>query len=122
MSDLLREAWGEGMPKCPWCGYVVRDPWELEMNDDDHIEHECPQCEKEFEIRCRIEITYTTDKIVEWEECEKCGGTGTRNLDERELKACNLEFGSVRCDCRDGKKYVTARWKHADGVMKLLGV
>lgn len=122
-SDLLRELWEQGLPKCPWCGYVIREPWDYEMHDGDTLVEECPKCDKEFEIRCSVEITYSTEKVAEWRECETCGGTGTRNLDERELKACGLEFGSVRCEhCVNGKEYVTETWKHADGVMKQFGI
>jgi uncharacterized C2H2 Zn-finger protein len=120
-SDLLRELWEQGLPKCPWCGYVIREPWDYEMHDGDTLVEECPKCDKEFEIRCSVEITYSTEKVAEWRECETCGGTGFRLLDAKELAAVNLTEGKIRCeDCRGGKKYVTTRERRGTGMDRLM--
>lgn len=108
MSDILKEAWERGLPKCPWCGWVMNEPSDLFMRDGQSIDYECEKCEKEFEIRCTIEISYNSEKIVDWVECPICHGTGRVPIGKRDLEILGLEEGTFKCnDCRDGKKYVT---------------
>jgi len=43
---------------CPHCGYEYGDSWE--MRDG---EHECPECEKSFDLVREVSVSYTTSKI-----------------------------------------------------------
>ena len=43
---------------CPHCGYEYRDSWESSDGD-----HECPDCERGFEVIKDITVTYCTEKI-----------------------------------------------------------
>lgn len=45
---------------CPHCGYEHSDSWE--MRDG---EHECPECDKKFELECHHSVTYSTTKPKE---------------------------------------------------------
>lgn len=51
---------------CPWCGYMIRDSWELRDYDD---EYPCPECGKIFEYERNVEVTYTSKK----RECDYPG-------------------------------------------------
>lgn len=58
---------------CPYCGH------ENDMSDgltdlpsDNKFDHECENCEKEFEVEVEFEPSYGANKI-EYSSCEKCG-------------------------------------------------
>ena len=53
---------------CPHCGQVVQGTYEIFAGDSDEgdgatAEDICANCDKQFEIRRNIEITYTTKKM-----------------------------------------------------------
>lgn len=52
------ELWGNGEPKCPYCG----ENWETEgeFYDGYHGELECGSCSKKFIVQCRYSIEYDT--------------------------------------------------------------
>lgn len=62
--------------ECPYCGY------ENSMEHDDfssnEFDHECTNCEEEFEITVEWYPSYSAAEIV-YEKCQKCG-TETRNI------------------------------------------
>ena len=55
--------------ECPYCGY------ENSMEDDDfssnEFDHECSNCEEEFEVTVEWEASYNASEI-NYEECQKC--------------------------------------------------
>ena len=51
-----------GAYKCPWCGYVEDDLFEMDFNDD-AIDHECPGCGKPIRISESISYSYTTKPL-----------------------------------------------------------
>jgi uncharacterized Zn-finger protein len=44
---------------CPHCGYEYGDSWELFDDDGDH---DCPECEKTFELVCEAVYYFSTYK------------------------------------------------------------
>ena len=47
---------------CPYCGYEELSSWELNMGDGDKEIIVCEECNKEFEVNCVIDVTYSTKK------------------------------------------------------------
>lgn len=43
---------------CPHCGYEYQHSWGMSDGKQD-----CPECDKKFELECRVKATYTTTKI-----------------------------------------------------------
>jgi hypothetical protein len=52
-------------PVCPYCGKIDRDWWDWTspLEDEDIYEHECGQCEKEFQVTVSINILFKTRKL-----------------------------------------------------------
>ncbi len=47
-------------PICPFCGHVVGDAWELELDDEQSTEVECDECEREFTVTASVSVDYST--------------------------------------------------------------
>ena len=43
---------------CPWCGYVDEDTAEINLEDGEEEETECPRCERSFHLKVTITYTY----------------------------------------------------------------
>lgn len=50
-------------PVCPYCGYVMHDAWELNLEDGEYTEVECGHCEKSYKVSINISVHYSTEKI-----------------------------------------------------------
>lgn len=44
---------------CPWCGYAYTDSWEIRDG-----EHECPACDRPFDLTIEAVPYYTTERVV----------------------------------------------------------
>lgn len=56
-------------PICPFCGWILDyEPCGDPVFDGTCEEMECPSCEKEFDLRINVQITYTTEKPEELEQ------------------------------------------------------
>jgi hypothetical protein len=49
-------------PVCPWCGHVMRDAWELALEDCESAEEECADCERTFVVKVYRFARYSTTK------------------------------------------------------------
>lgn len=49
-------------PKCPHCGYELKDIWDYDFNlrQDEEEELDCPGCEEEYKFVTHIEMTFST--------------------------------------------------------------
>lgn len=63
MSEPIEYAYEDELT-CPYCGDVQTDSWELDMNDEEEREHECPACENVYAATCHVSITYSTRPIA----------------------------------------------------------
>jgi len=63
IENVIDDLYDESL-KCPYCGAVQGDDWELEEGDGIT---ECCECEKEFKFNKQYIVKYTSEKI---EECE----------------------------------------------------
>jgi len=52
---------------CPYCGYTFDDSSEFINEGEDSFEVECDECQRRFDVRVRIGITYTSIKRPEGE-------------------------------------------------------
>jgi len=43
---------------CPHCGYKHGDSWEMQDG-----KHDCPECEKPFDLERHVSVTFSTSKI-----------------------------------------------------------
>lgn len=50
---------------CPHCGYEHRDSWERNDGDEGTFETECGECERMFECRRCVSISYVSREIPE---------------------------------------------------------
>ncbi|GAA0491150.1 hypothetical protein GCM10008986_16520 [Salinibacillus aidingensis] len=59
--------------ECPYCEYE-NDMTEgtVDLPDDNKFDHECENCEREFEVHVEFNPSYSSGKI-EYVNCEKCG-------------------------------------------------
>jgi uncharacterized C2H2 Zn-finger protein len=50
---------------CPYCGYVLRDAWELNFGVglEGDTEETCSRCEKTFKIYRSVTVYYSTYKM-----------------------------------------------------------
>jgi hypothetical protein len=60
------DCWHEPDPRCPFCGDVMKDAYELGslQRDDDTTEVECDNCEHTYKVTLHIEYSYTTALVV----------------------------------------------------------
>lgn len=58
--------------ECPYCGYEndMSDGC-TDLPDDNKFDHECENCEKEFEVEVEFDPIYSANKI-EYAKCECC--------------------------------------------------
>jgi len=59
MSDSIDHV-ATSAPVCPYCGYEMRDAWELDYGP---VEVECEHCEKPYEVTFEYIPTYSTKAI-----------------------------------------------------------
>lgn len=57
MNYPANETWGNRQPVCPYCKTKI-DFDDCPVRDDEEREEECPQCEKRFWIKTRVEIRF----------------------------------------------------------------
>lgn len=59
--------------ECPYCEYE-NDMSEglTDLPSSNKFDHECENCEKEFEVEVEFEPSYSGLKII-YEKCERCG-------------------------------------------------
>ena len=59
--------------KCPYCEYEndMSDGC-IDLPDDNKFDHECENCQEEFEVEVEFEPTYSANKIT-YDICECCG-------------------------------------------------
>ncbi|UFU00348.1 hypothetical protein KO561_05205 [Radiobacillus kanasensis] len=59
--------------ECPYCGHENdMSDGTIDLPDDNKFDHECENCEREFEVFVEFEPSYNSGKI-EYVKCEKCG-------------------------------------------------
>lgn len=59
------DCWREVDPRCPVCGHVMEDAWELGIQSDgDSTEAECYECEHAYKVTLHIEYSYTTELVL----------------------------------------------------------
>lgn len=59
------DCWHEPDPRCPFCGHVMEDAWELGLHDDDAtVEVKCANCERSYQVTLHIEWSYTTELVA----------------------------------------------------------
>jgi transcription elongation factor Elf1 len=56
---------------CPYCGWEDTDSWENNLGDGDQEKLECGNCEQFFLVRCDVDITYTSSKIIDKKRCRE---------------------------------------------------
>lgn len=58
--------------ECPYCGYEnnMSDGC-VDLPDDNKFDHECENCQREFEVYVEFEPIYSTS-VIEYIECEIC--------------------------------------------------
>lgn len=68
---------------CPYCGSKndMSDALVGLSPSDNAFDHECGNCEQEFEVEVEFDPRFSVGKIV-YEKCEKCG-TETRDICEK---------------------------------------
>lgn len=93
---------------CPNCGYKI-EGWDYDLPDDDSETIECEECDKSFEARKNVSVTYTTTEIIGTRPCNYCDGTGNIVYGERGHK-CSTCSGK-------GTKPYTASDKAMDELM-----
>lgn len=65
--------------ECPYCEHDNDlSDGTVDLPNDLKFDHECEDCEREFEVEVEFEPCYSANKIV-YEVCEKCG-TKTRDI------------------------------------------
>lgn len=65
--------------ECPYCEHENDMSDGLtELPSDNKFDHECENCEREFEVEVEFDPSYSGIEIV-YEKCEKCG-TETRDI------------------------------------------
>ncbi|WP_133015002.1 hypothetical protein [Clostridium cuniculi] len=59
--------------ECPYCGYDndMSDGY-VDLPDDNAFDHECENCQREFEVHVEFKPIYSASRI-EYIECEICG-------------------------------------------------
>lgn len=63
---MSEETYNSDDAKCPYCGYVNLDSWELGDGDGEECgETECGECEKRFLWSRRIAITFVCYPVKE---------------------------------------------------------
>lgn len=73
-------------PVCPWCGYRMRDFWEISgIHDEDNTRVECPECEQPYDSSCCITYSFTTKRVdLEFEARNEAEAKAVR--EQRRLK------------------------------------
>ena len=61
MSEPI-ETYNHDSIKCPWCGHIYRDSWEL---GDDDGERECGSCGRKYQWSRIISVSFTAKAITE---------------------------------------------------------
>jgi len=56
------------LPVCPHCGREQTAPWELDLDDGQSTETDCPYCEQSFEVLCTVTVRYSTRPVQTEEE------------------------------------------------------
>lgn len=46
--------------ECIVCGHINWESWDYNLNDGDHVDYECPDCNSKIEISASITTTYTS--------------------------------------------------------------
>ena len=54
------EMMSHDVPICPHCKVELEDEWELELDDDDYTNVECPECGKEYHVLAHVRYSYDT--------------------------------------------------------------
>lgn len=54
----------EKQPKCPHCGSVVRDSWEIFKEMEQEVETDCGSCEEPFTISREVIFYYSATCAV----------------------------------------------------------
>ncbi|KWX71601.1 hypothetical protein AMQ84_27145 [Paenibacillus riograndensis] len=59
---------------CPYCGHENDMSHALTdgLSSNNTFDHECEECETEFEVYVEFEPSYTSSEIL-YEPCQKCG-------------------------------------------------
>jgi hypothetical protein len=60
MSDSIDHK-ATSAPVCPYCGYEMRDAWELDSGTE---KVECEKCYKPYEVIVEYTATYWTEAII----------------------------------------------------------
>lgn len=65
IEETIEEMYEHCGLKCPYCGYVDKDPNEIFTDMEETIDnHACGRCEKEFIASRTVEFTYTGKPIA----------------------------------------------------------
>lgn len=55
-------------PVCPWCGYLMQDAWELDLEGDGSTStSDCGDCEREYKVTMELTVQYSTEKVEQGE-------------------------------------------------------
>jgi hypothetical protein len=56
----------EPNPKCPYCGYIERNAWEINFGAclDGDAEITCKHCSEDYVCQREVSVTYSTDKAA----------------------------------------------------------
>ncbi|MMZ66439.1 hypothetical protein D1872_289380 [compost metagenome] len=68
---------------CPYCGHEndMSDALTDGLSSDNTFDHECSNCEKEFEVYVEFDPSFSASKI-EYTNCDNCGDK-TRDIREK---------------------------------------
>ena len=56
-----------GTPRCPYCGHVERDAWEIDFGpglDGDKL-HTCNACDRNYFLSRHVTVSYSSRPLIE---------------------------------------------------------